>query len=427
MSYRLSARRASREYVWSLVIVIMLTAGLTTWIALPSAAYSTNDALSAYADAGSTYLVVSPIAISAVSGVQGGTPLLPVLPESLIAQMRQINGVQSVYPVAVNFTTITVQDYNLTLTNESDNKTTNIPTATLNVQIESAVLGGPDGFPIGLINPVNGRLPLQAEAAFMLDNGVEGSAQSESLKLNSNYTISEYGKNFTATYIGQNEASPLFGSIGVLWNQSFLQGQLGNALYNETFGAPGGFDYVIIQANSIDHVSSVAAQLQNMIASSGTASDSFRIIYDQAAIIALQSIESGTASTYLLVGVFSLVLAVALTLGVSYVGFKRRGWEAGLLLSQGWSWRGVSRYILYYFLILTTLSTLIAIAFSYVLLSHQVYMVQVYGSQLVVRAAPQLPFVLTALPIALTLSVISAWLTVTRLRRQGLDSVLREY
>jgi hypothetical protein len=164
-----------------------------------------------------------------------------------------------------------------------------------------------------------------------------------------------------------------------------------------------------------------------MIASSGTASDSFRIIYDQAAIIALQSIESGTASTYLLVGVFSLVLAVALTLGVSYVGFKRRGWEAGLLLSQGWSWRGVSRYILYYFLILSTLSTLIAIAFSYVLLSHQVYMVQVYGSQLVVRAAPQLPFVLTALPIALTLSVISAWLTVTRLRRQGLDSVLREY
>lgn len=426
MSYRLSARKASREYGWSLLIVVILAVGFTTWITIPSVSYSMNNALSTYANDASTYIVISS-PVSAVSGL-GGSPVFSVLPGSLINQMRQISGVQSVYPMVVNFTTITIHNYYLNLTIQNENKTINNPNATLYINVESAIIGGPLGFPIALVHPVSGRAPTQGEGAFMLESGFGASTQNKYFQVNSTFTLSVASKNFTAQYVGQNEASPLFSTITVLLDPSFLQEQLGSAVYNQTFGGANGSDYVIIKTNSIDDVTSVVSRLQTILANSSAASSgNFQVIYDQAAIIDLESIKSGTMAMYFLVGAFSLVLAVSLMFVVSYVGFKRRGWEVGLLLSQGWSWKGVYRYMLYYFLILSGLSTILAIALSFALLSRLSYTFQVYGSKLVVVAAPQVPFILITLPIVLVLSFVSPRFAVSRLRKQGLDSILREY
>lgn len=424
MSYKLSVRRASQESVWSLIIVAIFVAGLVTWITIPSLAYSMDNTLSAYANNVSTYVVVSPNPISAVGGLPSSNPSLPILPRNSVDQIKQIAGAQGVYPVVVNFTFVTITGFGGNFTIVNENGTIGNSNVTFYVNIESAVLGGPTGFPTELVHAVLGRAPLAGEAGFMR-NGVSG-VSSGAFKLDSNYSFSTAGVNFTAEDVGENVASPLFAPVPVLFDQQFVQDQLGPTIYNATYGGTRGVDYVIIKVDSIGDVTSVVNQVQKVLGNSGS-SGSFQIVYDQAAITALESIESSTDSMYLLTGVFSLVIAVSLILVVSYLGFKRREWEVGLLRSQGWSWRQVYRYMFYYLLVLSILSTLLATAISYVLLHYQVNTFPVYGSEVVVVSSPQLPFVLVAYLIAVALSFVSPWVTEARLRRQELGDVLKEY
>lgn len=431
MTFQLSVRKARREYGWSLIIVAILTIGLTTWITLPSIGYSMSSALNSYANGESTYIVVIPANPSAF-GVSGGSSGQNVLPKSLINQMEQIDGVQSVYPVLVNSTTVTVTNYDVISTwNTVINGTfteglDSLKNETLHFNLEGATIGGATGFPLDLVHAVTGRDPTTGEAAFMLNGGALESNLTNFFRLNGTIPLSVAGKNFTAEYVGQNEASPLFSSIAQLYDPNFLKQELGSTLYNQTFGGANGYDYVIVKANSIENVSAVSSNLQSLLETSNAPSaGSFQVVYDQAAVIDLESVSSGAASTYLLLGAFALVLAVSLMFVVNYVAFNRRGWEVGLLLSQGWSWKRVYRYISFYFLMLSGISTGAAIGLSYAILSSQSHVLQIYGSTYGTESTPQLPFLLITLVIVLVLSFVSPRLTVSQLRKQGLDKILR--
>jgi len=384
--------------------------GLTGWIVTPAIGNSLRSGLSGYANTTVTYVIVS------YSGSPQGREV--TLPQSVVRAISAINGVQAVYPVDINYTAFNFPNY------------TAPPPPGSNVSIKgavfyvaSAVIGGPDGFPVGLVGLTSGRLPRANEAGFIVNTPLLLDQNSgRTYAVGGSASVSINGDNFTAYAVGVNAYNPLLGDYAqALWNSTFLQNELGQKLYNETFGA--GINLLIVKVATIDQVQGVASQVTNSL----EAYPAYGVDYDQATVDSLVSVETGTAPLYELIGVVTLGSSVAALFFVSYVAVNRRSWEVGLFVSQGWTWNRVTKFFLEYFLLLAAIAFALSLLLSMLISQYTTFSYQVYGSILRVGTSIGLSNVFSAGLIAIGISFVVSFFMRWRLRKSSLDNTLREY
>ena len=419
---KIAMRRILKERIWSLAIVGLLTVGLTTWMIIPSISASLQEGLSSYSNSVATYLFVYNT---------GANNYESRISAKVTEEIAAVEGVQEVYPIVTNWT------------NFISNRIGHLPSgAIINMTgvIEghkSAVIGGQEGFPQSLISISAGKLPENGEAGFVI-NGIA----SWSFAMNQTYTVlfplssedenlnasiyhdtlgREYVQ-FNATVVGQMPYNPMLQQVEILWNSTFLQQKLGNKLYNQTFGGEGA-NYFIVKAQDIGQVEQVANQLKSIFADYLA----YSVIYDETTVQAQLSFQSGSGILYNLIGITSLFSVISMVFLVTYVFSGRRKWEAGLLITQGWNWRRVTKLLVYYYLFLGIVAAVISATLSIIIASQVGYSFQVYANTLVIPILISPYLLVSGLVISLLVSGTAAYFAVWRMRKMGLDNLLREY
>jgi hypothetical protein len=406
---RLSWKRIVRDPGWSAAIIALLVTGLTVWILVPSAASSLQTNLGAYAAGVASYVVVVP-GHSCPLLVSPSCP--KSLPESLVRNISNINGVERVHKVIVNETWF----FSPTLTHGHF----------------TSVLGGTEGFPPGLVSLQSGKLPV--EGPEFLYGSYDGLLLSTVRNGSSSVAIGCYGcpnsisgpftlsPRFNATGVGQIGLNPLFSDIGVMWNSSFLAQEMGSSNFSRTFGGSEP-NYLIIKVADVADLPRVANETSALIQPYTW----FSVRYDQALAQSLQSFTSQTGPLYQAIGGVSLI-AVA---GASYLTTRviagRRDWEAGLLLTQGWKWKDVQLTYFYYFLVLSTVSFVVAAFISLEASQYFTTTYQLFASHVTVQASVAPQYLASAAVFSILLAFFSSYLIVRRFKRIGLDKILREY
>jgi ABC-type lipoprotein release transport system permease subunit len=401
MTIGIALRKARKEKLWSVAMVGLLTIGLTTWMVVPSLSTSLQEGFSSYANNVATYMFVYNM---------GEDSYQSRIPAQTTNKIQSLEGVQEVYPVVNNFTYF-IDAFTFHL---PGNRTGVIG----RMSNPSAVIGGKNGFPEKLISLSAGRLP-EDRAEFLI-NGLAASA----FNMNQSYIVdfAEGSPKFNATGVGQMPFNPMFQQAAILWNSAFLQRQLGSQFYDQTFGGEGA-NMFIVKVEDIEKVEPVAHELQLIFADYG----GYAVMYDPEMVKAQLSFQSGSSVLYSLIGVLSLFSAVSIIFLFSYVFSGRRRWEAGLLITQGWSWRKVTLLFFNYFLILGILAAALAIALSLLVSSQITFSFQVYSNTLVIPAVITPITIVTGVAISLVVSVLAAIFAVWRMRKMGLDTLLREF
>jgi ABC-type antimicrobial peptide transport system permease subunit len=389
---------------------------------VPSISASLQEGLSSYGNSIATYMFVYNT---------GQDDYESRIPENVTNEIVSIEGVQEVYPIVANFTHFI------------SNRIGHLPggaVLTLTGSIEghkSAVIGGQGGFPQSLISLSAGKLPENGDAAFII-NGVA----SWSFSMNKTYTVlfpmssedvslntsiyrdflgREYVQ-FNATVVGQMPYNPMLQQVDILWNPTFLQQKLGDQLYDQTFGGEGGTLF-IVKAQDINQVKTVANKLQLVFADYR----GYSVIYDQTTVEAQLSFQSGSGILYNLIGVTSLFSVVSMVFLVTYVFSGRRRWEVGLLITQGWNWRRVTKLFFYYYIVLGIVSVAISALLSLIITSQIGYSFQVYANTLIMSVSISPYLLASGLVISLLVSGAAAYFAVWRMKKMGLDNLLREY
>jgi len=411
MTFKIAKRKVVKERMWSLAIVGLLTLGLTTWMVVPSISASLQRGLSSYSNSIATYIYVYH------TEMDNHGQRIPIFVNDEIAA---IQGVQEVYPIISNRTYFfDVIQFHFTLPDGTETTTKSSIGGFL-----SAVIGGQGGFPQVLANTYEGRSPGN-EAGF-LTNSLTGST----LKLNQTYVVgftvpcnsSDGYLKFNATAIGQIPYNPMLQQVEVLWNSTFLQQMLGKQGYESTFGGEGA-NLFIIKAQDIKQVEPVAEKLKSIFSSY----PGYSVVFDQQTIEAQMSFESGSGVLYDLIGIMLLFSVISIIFLFTYVFSLRRKWEVGLMITQGWGWQRVNNLFLQYYLILGLISGFISVAFSLFLGNQINYSFQVYGSTLAIPVSISLDLVTSGFILSLLVSVVAARFAVWRMRKMGLDNLLREH
>jgi len=401
----LGRRKAFREYGWSAIIVVIIVVGLSGWVVIPSIGMSLESGLNNYANAAATYIVVS----------YNGNPSFSnqTLSNSTLAQFRSIAGVESIYPVGTSETewfppsgdTIFPTENNMTVT-------------IAEVGYTSAVIGGDNGFPLQLLVLSSGTLPVPGSGSFILNSNDLGyNLSNQTLKMQVG------GVNVTGKSSGSSQYIPLIGNnLQILWDRTFILNQLGSKSFSQTFGR---INFVIIKAEDVSQVSAIATTVTSDLAKGGY--KAYTVDYDSLTVQSLQSLEAGTAPEYTLLGVVSLGAMIFAVGAVSYVSVNRRGWEAGMLVSQGWRFRDVLTYYFTYLVVLLLLSSVLAGVVSLVVAHYSVSTFAVYANSIVVAPTVNLGYLAGGIVIMLLVCSLVSWAMVRKIRRSGLDKTLREY
>jgi ABC-type antimicrobial peptide transport system permease subunit len=153
----------------------------------------------------------------------------------------------------------------------------------------------------------------------------------------------------------------------------------------------------------------------------------FIVDYDQATLLALQALESQSVPLYeLLTGVSVVVMTVVIFL-VSYLVAVRRKWEPGLLMTQGWTWARYARFMLFYCFVLATVASALGAIVSFVIERFLQYQYTVFGNILTITVTINPTYLLSAIPLSFLISGTASLLSISRMKRMGLDSILRDY
>jgi ABC-type lipoprotein release transport system permease subunit len=398
-------KKTLKETSWSLIIIAIMSVGQTGWIAVPSIGSSLQSAVQDYGNAVATYVVVE----------NNGNPstLNVTLPQTLLQQIRSVPGIQEVYPIATNYSIFFNPPSIVSAV--VGNKTIGIQISSLG--IHSAVVGGETGYPKQLLDIAAGRAPSGNEAGF-----VYNSNEANPYKLGDTAQVQISGVNFTAKEVGINKYIPLIGNnLGVLWNSSFVESKLGSVLFHKTFSQK--VNTVIIKVDSVQDVPGAVSGIKNLTANYSD----YLVIYDQATVDNLLSLQNGVAPLYELLGLLSLAFAIVAVFVVSYVAINRRSWEVGLLLTQGWSWKDVRSYFFFHFLALGVISLALSIFASVVISRFSGATYEVYGGYQVISITVGLGYVVVAAVMIVGLATASAAFVTWKLRKAGLDRVLREF
>lgn len=419
---RLSSKRIIREAGWSLVILAVLTSGLIAWILIPSVASSLESGVSGYSNGVGTYFVVN----------RSGTKCVPILeecatmlPANVTDKIAEIPGVEKTYPIILNgtyfygATTAIVDGRNTTLKYVVDEG--------------SALIGGPRGFPTSLLALQTGRLPGD-EPAFVMQPSLSSPYSLDKTYLNKPRPVAMgcylcpnspmVSPEFNATAVGVLTLNPVLGNVGILWNSTFTLHKLGPALYAQTWEGNGS-NYIIVKVDSVADVPRVVNATQQLI--QAPQYGAFGIMYNQALSQSLQSFTTQTAPLYQLIGGTSLVAVAGVSFLVSQLIGRRRDWEAGVYLTQGWRWKDI--YILYsiYFLVLSLVSFVIAAVVSAYTSQYFTATYNVYGTVVTFTASVVPLYLVSGLVFAVILAFSASYAVVRRQRRMGLDNIVREY
>jgi hypothetical protein len=390
------------------MILATFTTGLIIWILIPSVASSLQTSLETYSKGSASYLVVAPGHSCPAFSVS----CPKAHPEGAVKNISEIKGVDEIHQVVVNLTfffspTITHADF-------------------------TAVLGGSRGFPFELLSLQSGGLP--ADGPDYLYGGSDQLLLSTARNGSVQVAIGCYGcpnsikgpltlsPRFNATGIGQISLNPLFGNIGVMWNSTFLAHTMGALNYSRTFGGSEP-NYLIIKVNDIKDLPIVANETANLIRPYTW----FSVRYDQALAQSLQSFTSQTGPLYQVIGAVSLVAVT----GISYLATRviagKRDWEGGLLLTQGSQWNDVKLLYMSYFLLLGLAAFAGATIISFETSHFFTASYRLFTGNVTIQASIIPTYVLGALIFILALSYVSAFTIVRRLRKLGLDTILREH
>jgi hypothetical protein len=395
---------------WSIVIIGVLTSGLTAWILIPSIGATLSSNLTNYANGVGTYI-----------SVEGSGA---VIPQDTINQINSIPGVQVVYPFVVNMTYFVVHNFTTSLGGQEHV----VPLARFGVY--STVIGGPNGFPPSLLAMAGGRSPRnEPEFAFepYLENANPpqtdvslGVAREVVIGCRNCVNITTVGSYFNATAVGEVAFNSLFSDIALFWNSTFMMNHLGPQLYRQEWGGNGS-NYLIIKVDNVADVTKVGNTISELL------SPPFQASYDQVFAQDTESFVTQTAPLYEILGLVSLIAVIAITFLVSHLVASKRSWESGMLLTQGWTWRELFSIYSYYFLILSLASFALASGISVVASQFFSSTYYVFAQKVTVTAAADPFFVAAGLGLAILMSFFASWTVVRRLKRMKLDGILREY
>lgn len=406
----LGRRKAFREYGWSIIIVAIMVAGLSGWVVIPSTGLSLESGLNNYANAAATYIVVS----------YNGNPSYrgQYLTNSTLSRFQSIPGVENIYPVGINETEVFPPPGTVVPGGSENNLTVTIS----EVGYTSAVIGGDSGFPLQLLDMSSGTLPTPGSSSFIVNGNVPTGGMGFNLS-NQTLKMQVGGVNVTARSSGSSQYIPLIGNnLQILWDRTFILNQLGAKLFSQTFGR---FNFVIIKATGVSQVSMIAQTVTSDLAKGGY--KAYTVDYDAVTVQDLQSLEAGTAPEYALLGFVSLGAMVLGVIAVSFVAVNRRGWEAGLLVSQGWRFRDVLSYYFTYFAVLLALSAVLATVISFAVTRFTSISFSVYGGSVQLAPALNYEYLVSGIAVMLLVCAFVPWMMVRRVRRSGLDSVLRSF
>ncbi len=417
----LSVKRIAHEAAWSLMIVAVLTALLTAGMLIPSTSASLDSGLVSYMNGIGAYVVV-------MSGK--GSACLPSeqcarsLPKSVVENLSAINGVQEVWPVMTNATTFV--EHNVTEVYNGQNVTL----ASVRSSARSAMIGGPNGFPASLLTLASGRYPSSAEPEMMFNGKMLSGWH-----INGTYDV-EFscltcfnGPNvtaeFNATAVGLTASNPLLGDVFILWNSTYVENFMGPTLYNQTFlGNDQSYaDYVILKVDTLQDVQPVVAALEAVLEPYPV----FGIVSNQALKASLLSYNGLTGPVYEALGLASLASVAAVVFFVAYIVVGRRSWEAGLVLAEGWSWNEVLQYYWSYLMVMGGIALAISLPLSAYLIGSFGASYSVYGQTVRFTAYLDPYYVLAALALMMVVACLSGLVFVRRMKRLGLDGILREY
>lgn len=371
---------------------------------VPSAGYTLESGLVTYANTVGTYLNVAPTGFTLNQSEYNR-----LLPPNLIDQVRNLPDVQSLYPISTNSTGIELS--NVTLGH------TRIPSLT--IEHTTALMGSKGGYPSDLIQLIKGRLPRSGTAEYVLFTN----SPPDQFYLNSTSIMEIAGIRFNATLVGLAAVNPpISGSISLLLDSSFVANELGPKIFGQTFGQEG-FNYLIVKVATLARIEQVANEIETLLKQY----PAYEPNYDQASVINLNALISQTAPLYAGLGIVSLGITSALTLFVIWLSVRRRVWEAGVLVVQGWTWKAVSNFYLVYYLALAALSFILSLAISEFLSPLVRFSFQLYGQQIGLQTALQVPYVVLTMVLSIVISIGGAVFVARRLKRTGLDTILREY
>lgn len=393
--------------MWSSTVAAILVAGLTISMVAPSAGIAFEQGVGNYANTVGTYLNIRPNGYSLDLSQYS-----QLLPPSIISEIRNIPGVQAVYPILTNRSGFVYRNVTISGLGHFNE---------LTVEEDTALIGGDSGFPTGLIQILQGRMPRPGAAEFVSFSS--SNATASEVGLNATKEMVMGGVQFNATLVGIAAANPpVVGNLGVLFDSSFLSIKLGQSEFSQMFQR-SGYNYVVVKAQDIDQVDNLSRQITNLLKPYPV----YQTQYDPASIVNLRTLISRTAPLYQALGVLSLGATVIVTSFVAWLGLRRRSWEAGLLVTQGWKWQSVSRFYFSYYVVLLVLSFSVAILLSLIISPLIGFDLKLYGQDVGLKTALQPLYVLATLAVALGTSVLIPLLLTTRLKQIGLDSILRDY
>lgn len=286
----------------------------------------------------------------------------------------------------------------------------------------SALVGGPSSFPAFLLEVKNGSFPQGSEPAFVIYENLPP------FIFGKNYTvylslldkIEPISNLFNATHIGVLATNPLFSYVGVFWNSTFVMQELGPTLYNQTFyGEP---NYIIVKVDNVNDVASVVDRLNAII----QPYPKFVTEYNGVLIDSLRSFQSQTAPLYYALDVAALIGAIGVTTMLASISARRRIWEAGLFVSQGWRWSSVFRLYYLYFLLLSSIGFAIAVVGSIVVSNFLAFSYVVFVSIFTIKVSISPIFVLTSIVLVIFIPYVASYIVQRRFRK-GLDRLLAEY
>jgi ABC-type lipoprotein release transport system permease subunit len=423
-SLDIAFRRATRELGLSMIVLGVFTSGFSAWIMIPSIGTSLQANLISYANGVATYMAVQPNA-----GCES-TKCYSTIPQEAIRAISSVQGVQAVYPFAINSTYFVARNFSTV----QNGQTIVIPRARFGVT--SAVFGGSDSFPPAVLSLSAGRLPGN-ESSFVYQSYVPTESNfPQQVQIGMNKTsevvigcfrcptgnITTVGPYFNATGAGTISSNYLFDGVAVMWNSTFMLNLLGPKDYNETFG-PAQANYMIVKVDNVADVPSVAAELGSILKSYPP----YQLYYDQAFAENAESFVTQAAPLYQALGLISLVAVVAVTFFISHLAAGKRSWEAGVLLTQGWGWGRITLLHAIYFLFLSLISFAVAAVVSLVVSPLFTANYVVYGQSVSLTASADPFYLITGLALALLTPIFATWTMIKRLKRTGLDKILREY
>jgi hypothetical protein len=426
----LSLLKVRRDILSTLLLIFVIASSTLAFILIPSLSTNLDSGIKAYSNQVATYIVVYENYRSAyVQACQTGDTVCQLLPPDLLQQMKSLPGVEAYYFAITNITWM-ISAANLTVVVTAappGSGSSNLSITTLRQELVCGVLGN-GNYPPSLVQLSSGRLPATGTPEFVVLSTVIVQNPFIEMREGNNYNFSfSWGPypgsdlNFSATLVGVETFNPVFPRIDVLFDSTYIKNLLGPTLYNETFGGNGA-NVVILKAKSLSDVQSIANETGALLANYSY----YTMTYDQAGIANFQGFEAQTSPLYLFLSIVAMVSAAAAAGFVFYLGIGRREWEAGLLVTEGWSWTDLTKYFSYYYLPITCVAWGVATALSFVIGPVIAFKFAVYGTTLVFSASPQLDYILSSLAVMLSLSFVVSWLGVRRLRRKGLDEILRE-